>query len=170
LLVGSGSRESQGVPSRGGTMRIAFGTNRHGYAVQGAILSLLGQLGHEVIDVGACDAKQVDYPDIAAAVARQVARKEAARGILVGGTGLGMCIVANKFPGVRAALCPDALAAENARRHHDVNVLCVPAGMLGERSIRLIVETWLATPFDAACHTVPLEKISRLEQEINRLP
>jgi ribose 5-phosphate isomerase B len=144
-------------------MIIAIGANHHGFRVREILIRLVKELGHEVVDLGACEPRPVDYPDIAAAVAERVRRKEVDRGILISGSGLGMCIAANKFPAVRAALCHDDMTAEMSRRHNDANVLCLAAGMLGESIIRHIVLTWLKAPFDGGCYAAHLEKIARLE-------
>ena len=122
-------------------MRIAFGNSEHGYALRDSVLGLLRELGHEVIDVGIYSKKPVDYPDIAAQVARLVSQGSAERGILLAGTAIGVCIAANKFAGVRAAPCYDETTAEITRRHNDLNVLCVPASMVGEHTIRRMIET-----------------------------
>ena len=110
----------------------------------------------------------VDYPDIAARVSRKVSQGEADRGILICGTGLGMCIAANKFPGVRAAPCHDDLTAEMSRRHNDSNVLCLSADLLGERLIDRMIELWLTTPFEGGRHARRVEKISAIEREIEQ--
>ena len=93
-----------------------------------------------------------DYPDIAEAVARKVSTNEVDRGILICGTGLGMCIAANKIPGVRAAPCFDDLSAELSRRHNDLNVLCLSGDMVAEKLADRIVEIWLNTPFEGGRH------------------
>lgn len=98
-------------------MRIAVGSDHRGVDLRRKILSLLVRLGQETIDVGTDETGPVDYPDVAAAVATRVSRGEVDRGILICGSGLGMCIAANKFPGVRAAPCHDDLTAEMSRRH-----------------------------------------------------
>ncbi len=144
-------------------MLVAIGANHHGYQAREQLIEFLKQLGHEVVDLGVCDGRPVDYPDVAAAVAARVGRKEADRGILISGSGLGMCIAANKFPGVRAVLCHDGMTAEMSRRHNDANVLCLAAGMLGESFIRHIVATWLKAPFDGGYYARQIEKIASLE-------
>lgn len=146
-------------------MRVVIGANHSGYQVRAILIDLLKQLGHEVIDVGVFDDRPVDYPDIAAKVAETVGREEADRGILIGGTGLGMCIAANKVPGVRAVPCHDDMTAEFSRLHNDSNVLCLSAALLGHHLILHIVETWLKTPFEGGRHMARLEKIARLERE-----
>ncbi len=147
-------------------MRIAIGTDHRGFAIRQKVVELVQQLGHEVIDVGAFSADAVDYPDIAFDVAHRVSRGEADRGILVCGTGLGMCIAANKVRGVRAAPCHDDITAELSRRHNDANVLCLSADLLGERLIDRMVEIWLNTPFEGGRHARRVEKISEIEREV----
>jgi ribose 5-phosphate isomerase B len=147
-------------------MRIAVGSDHRGFSVRAKLVELLRRLGHEVDDVGTFSAEAVDYPDVAALVAGRISRGEAERGILVCGTGLGMCIAANKFCGVRAAPCHDDLTAEMSRRHNDANILCLSADLLGERIIDRIIETWLATPFEGGRHARRVEKIRDLERRM----
>lgn len=146
-------------------MRIAIGCDHRGYSIRGKLVELLHRLGHDVTDLGVYSEDPVDYPDIAAAVARLVSESAVERGVLICGTGLGMCIAANKFPGVRAAPCHDDLTAEMSRRHNDLNVLCLSADMLGERLIDRMVEIWLNTPFEGGRHARRVEKIALLERE-----
>ena len=147
-------------------MRIAVGSDHRGCAIRIKLVELLQRLGHEVIDVGTKESGPVDYPDIACEAAGRVSRGEVERCILVCGTGLGMCIAANKLRGVRAAPCHDDLTAEMSRRHNDLNVLCLSADMLGERLIDRMVEIWLTTPFEGGRHARRLEKIAALEQQM----
>jgi ribose 5-phosphate isomerase B len=147
-------------------MRIAVGSDHRGFSVRAKLVDLLRRLGHEVEDVGTFTGEAVDYPDIAAMVADEVSRHEVDRGILVCGTGLGMCIAANKFLGVRAAPCHDDLTAEMSRRHNDANVLCLSADLLGERIIDRIIETWLSTPFEGGRHARRVDKIAALEGKV----
>lgn len=109
--------------------------------------------------------KAVDYPDVAAAVAEAVASGEAERGILICGTGIGMCVAANKIRGVRAAVCCNEVAAEFSRRHNDANVLCLSGEFLGLAEIEALVRIWLTTPFDGGRHARRVDKISALENE-----
>ena len=150
-------------------MRIAFGTDHRGCKARATMTDLLRRLGHEIDDVGSFTEEPVDYPDVTAALAEKISRQQAERGILVGGTGIGMAIVANKFAGVRAAPCYDELTAELSRRHNDLNVLCVSTDLLGELMIDRMVELWLHTPFDGGHHARRLEKISLLEQKSRNL-
>ena len=147
-------------------MRIAVGTDHRGFSIRSKVIELVERLGHEVEDIGTFSGDAVDYPDIASAVSRKVSQGEVDRGILVCGTGLGMCIAANKFHGVRAAPCHDDLTAEMSRRHNDTNVLCLSADLLGERLIDRMVELWLATPFEGGRHARRVEKITQLEQQV----
>jgi ribose 5-phosphate isomerase B len=145
-------------------MKIAIGCDHRGFGVKTKLIELVSRLGHEVTDVGSFGEESCDYPDLAAVVGRKVGSGEVDRGILLCGSGIGMCIAANKIPGVRAAPCHDDLTAEMSRRHNDLNVLCLSADMLGERLIDRLVEVWLNTPFEGGRHSRRLEKISQLEQ------
>jgi ribose 5-phosphate isomerase B len=147
-------------------MRIAIGADHRGFSIRTKVADLLRQLGHEVDDVGTFSPEAVDYPDIAAEVASRVSHGQADRGILVCGTGLGMCIAANKFPGVRATPCHDDLTAELSRRHNDSNILCLSADLLGERLIDRMIELWLTTPFEGGRHARRVEKIVNLEHRV----
>lgn len=144
-------------------MRIAIGSDHRGYHIKQKVIDLLRRLEHEVIDVGTDGTGAVDYPDVASTVARQVSGGDVERGILICGTGIGMSIAANKFPGVRAAPCHDDLSAEMSRRHNDLNVLCLSADMLGEKLIDRMVEIWLRTEFEGGRHARRVEKISKIE-------
>lgn len=146
-------------------MKIAVGSDHRGFAVKENLVQLLKRMGHDVIDCGTHNSASIDYPDIAAVVARHVSAREVDRGILICGTGIGMCIAANKFPGVRAAPCHDDLSAEMSRRHNDLNLLCLSADMLGERLIDRMVEIWLRTEFEGGRHARRVEKIAGLEHE-----
>lgn len=146
-------------------MRIVIGNDHRGYAVRGRLIELLERLGHEVIDIGSHSPDPVDYPDIAQAAGCKIVEGEAERGILICGTGLGMCIAANKVRGIRAAPAHDELAAEMSRRHNDLNVLCLSADMLGEGHVDRMVGIWLDTPFEGGRHARRVEKITALEEE-----
>ncbi len=146
--------------------RIAVGSDHRGFSVRAKLIELLQRLGHEVDDVGTFTDDAVDYPDIAALVAAKVSHHEVDRGILICGTGLGMCIAANKFGGVRAAPCHDDLTAEMSRRHNDANILCLSADLLGERILDRMIETWLTAPFEGGRHARRLDKIRELEHRL----
>jgi ribose 5-phosphate isomerase B len=146
-------------------MRIAIGSDHRGFAIKVRVKELLLRMNQDVFDAGAFDNESVDYPDIASIVGKKVSAGEVDRGILICGTGIGMCIAANKFSGVRAAPCHDDLTAEMSRRHNDLNVLCLSADMLGEKLIDRMVEIWLKTDFEGGRHARRVEKISSLESQ-----
>jgi len=151
-------------------MRIAIGSDHRGCSIRPRLVDLVDRLGHDVLDLGTDESGPVDYPDVAGEVGRKVAGGEVDRGILICGTGLGMCIAANKVQGVRAAPCHDDLTAEMSRRHNDLNVLCLSADMLGEKLIDRMVEIWLATPFEGGRHARRVEKIRALEEHSDEPP
>jgi ribose 5-phosphate isomerase B len=128
-------------------------------------VGLLERSGNEVVDCGCDSENAVDYPDIAADVARRVSDGSVDRGILLCCTGVGMAIAANKVPRVRAATCHDEVTAEMSRRHNDLNVLCLSAEMLGPEVQDKIIRTWLATPFEGGRHARRVAKIAALEPE-----
>ncbi len=146
-------------------MRIAVGSDHRGVRLKSTIVELLQQWGHQVRDVGTHGTQSVDYPDVARQVACLVRDGEVDRGVLICGTGLGMCIAANKVPGVRAAPCHDELTAELSRRHNDANVLCLSGEMLNEQVVQRLLQIWLETPFDGGRHARRVEKISQLERQ-----
>lgn len=145
-------------------MRVAIGADHRGVALKAKVKDILDRGGHSVEDVGAHSSESVDYPDFAAAVASRVSSGQADRGILICGTGTGMCIAANKFAGVRAANCQDELTAQMSRRHNDANVLCLPADLLGEKPIEGLVAAWLDTAFEGGRHARRVEKIAQLDR------
>jgi ribose 5-phosphate isomerase B len=144
-------------------MRIAVGCDHRGYEVKKNLTDLLTELGHEIMDQGADNEDCVDYPDIAARVSRLVAAGDADRGVLVCGTGIGMSITANKFKGVRAAICNDPVTAEISRRHNDLNVLCLAGDLLGKRNIAPLIRVWLETEFEGGRHERRLKRIRKFE-------
>ncbi len=144
-------------------MRIAIGSDHRGFQIKGKLVTLLRVDGHEVEDFGTHSDQPVDYPDIAVNVAKKVAEGSVERGVLICGTGFGMAIAANKFKGVRAAACSDEVMAEMCRRHNDVNVLCLPGDLIGDRPVGDLVRVWLATEFEGGRHTRRVEKIQAIE-------
>jgi len=147
-------------------MRIAIGSDHRGYHLKQQLVSLLQAKGHEVDDLGTDGSESVDYPDFATLVARKVSQEEVERGVLICGTGIGMAIAANKFPGVRAAACTDEITAEISRRHNNLNVLCLSADMLSPRSVERMVDIWLETEFEAGRHSRRIDKIQQIEQDL----
>jgi ribose 5-phosphate isomerase B len=147
-------------------MRISLGSDHRGVQIKARLIHSLQANSFEVFDEGTFGDGACDYPDFAQAVARRVSSGEADRGILICGTGIGMSITANKFAGVRAAPCYDEVMVEMSRRHNDVNVLCLPGDLIGERSIDDLVLRWLQTDFDGGRHAGRVAKIQQIEQKI----
>jgi len=146
-------------------MKIAIGSDHVGYPLKQSTIEILHSLGMEVVDVGTHDPeKPVDYPDFALAVNRLVASGTCEQGVLICGTGLGMSIAANKFPGIRAALCDDAFMARLSRAHNDANVLCMGANITTPQRADWIVQEWLSTPFDDGRHASRVAKLDRAFQ------
>ncbi|HEV2946473.1 MAG TPA: ribose 5-phosphate isomerase B [Gemmataceae bacterium] len=145
-------------------MKIAVGSDHRGFESKKRILLLLSQLGHETLDLGTQGPESVDYPDFAIQVAQAVGDKRVDRGILICGTGIGMCIAANKVHGVRAAPCHDSITAEMSRRHNDANILCLSGDLLGEELIDRMVRIWLQTEFEGGRHARRVEKIEHFEK------
>jgi ribose 5-phosphate isomerase B len=146
-------------------MRISLGSDHRGVQIKARLIQSLQANSYEIFDEGTFGETAVDYPDFAEAVARRVSRGEAERGILICGTGIGMAITANKFLGVRAAPCYDEVMVEMSRRHNNVNVLCLPGDLIGERSIDDLVLRWLQTEFDGGRHAGRLAKIDKIERQ-----
>ncbi len=133
-------------------MKIVLGADHGGFDLKEEVKPLLEEMGHEVIDVGCHSTESVDYPEYAKAVCRMVMQEEADRGILVCGTGIGMSMVANRFPGIRAALCHEIFTAAMSRRHNDSNVLCMGGRVIGSALALEMVKTWIETPFEGGRH------------------
>lgn len=146
-------------------MRIAIGSDHAGFALKEHLHRLLSADGHEISDHGTTGEEPVDYPPICAAVARAVASGRAERGIVLGGSGQGEQISANKVRGVRAALCNDLYTARYARLHNDANVLAVGARIVGVGLAVEIVRTWLSTEFEGGRHQPRVEQIAQIERE-----
>jgi ribose 5-phosphate isomerase B len=145
-------------------MKIAVGSDHRGFDAKKRIVALLSQLGHETLDLGTDGPESVDYPDFAIQVAQAVGDRRVDRGILICGTGIGMCIAANKVHGVRAAPCHDSITAEMSRRHNDANILCLSGDLLGEELIDRMVRIWLQTEFEGGRHARRVEKIEHFEK------
>lgn len=146
-------------------MKVAIGADHRGHEVRHHLVELLKRSGHDVtVTDSPGDGRSCDYPDVAYPVGKAVADGRVDRGVLVCGTGIGMCIAANKIKGVRAALIHDEVGADISRRHNDANVLCLPADMLGMRIIDRIVTTWLKAEFEGGRHARRIVKVSAIEQ------
>lgn len=147
-------------------MKIVLGCDHGGWELKEAIAGVLKSLGMEVIDVGTQNEESVDYPDFASEVAGRVSTGEAERGVAVCGTGIGMSIVANKYPGVRAALCHDSFTARMSRLHNDANVLVLGGRVTGREVALELLKQWLATPFEGGRHKRRVDKISDIEKKV----
>ncbi|MCD4830935.1 MAG: ribose 5-phosphate isomerase B [Anaerohalosphaeraceae bacterium] len=148
-------------------MKIAVANDHRGIEAKDNIKTIVTELGHECIDFGAGGEGPVDYPDVAYLAASAVSEKDADRAILVCGTGIGMCIAANKVKGVRAALCYDELNARISRQHNNANVLCLSGDLLGSQVLRKIVEVWLETEFASGRHQRRVDKITAIENGLD---
>ncbi|MFA5239874.1 MAG: ribose 5-phosphate isomerase B [Phycisphaerae bacterium] len=148
-------------------MKVAVGNDHRGFEAKQQIKAILAQLNHECIDVGGDNNNPTDYPDPAYLAATMVSKGQADRAILVCGTGIGMCMSANKVKGIRAALCHDELSARVSRHHNDANVLCISGDLTGEVLLRKIVEVWLETEFSGGRHQRRIEKIAAIEEGLD---
>ncbi len=154
-----------GPAASGNGLTIALGSD-HGpsFPMKEALKPYLDELGYSVLDCGTYTPDAVDYPDIAYAVARQVANGAAWRGIIIDGAGIGSCMAANKVPGIRAALCCNEAMARNSREHNNANILTLGAGMIGLSLAKQIVAAWLETDFGGGRHQRRVDKVMEIEQ------
>ncbi len=146
-------------------MRIAIGSDHAGFLLKEHIKERLAAEGHEITDLGTDSEEPVDYPPICAGVGREVAIGRVDRGIVLGGSGQGKQISANKVRGVRAALCNDLYTAEYSRRHNDANVLSLGARIVGVGLADEIVRVWFSTPFEGGRHQRRVDEITQIENE-----
>ena len=147
-------------------MNIALACDHRGFNIKQQLIEQLRVEGHGVEDFGAFDAKASDYPDFAVPASLAIVEGKAQVAILLDGSGIGMSIVANKIPGIRAAICHDELTAEISRRYNDANVLCLAVDLLGGELIRRIVSAWVKAPFEDGRHARRVEKIGELEHRL----
>ncbi len=145
-------------------MKIAIGSDHAGFHLKEHIRLFLEGEGHEVLDQGTDSEEATDYPIYCVRTARQVAEGTADRGIVLGGSGQGEQIVANKVPGVRASLCNDLYTARLSRQHNDANVLGIGARIVASTLAEEIIRVWLSTPFDGGRHQRRIEQIAAIEQ------
>jgi ribose 5-phosphate isomerase B len=145
-------------------MRIALGADHAGFPLKEDLKAFLVEAGHEALDHGTDSTEPVDYPPFCAAAARAVATGEADRAIVLGGSGQGEQIAANKVDGIRAALCHDLFLARLSRAHNDANVLAMGARVVASAYAREIVRVWLDTPFEGGRHVSRLEEIAQIER------
>jgi ribose 5-phosphate isomerase B len=145
-------------------MRVAIGSDHAGFALKAHLRETLISLGHEVDDLGTNSEEPVDYPPICAAVGRAVVKGEADRGIVLGGSGQGEQMTANKIRGVRAALCNDLYTARMSREHNDANVLSIGARIVAHQLADEILTLWLTTPFEGGRHERRIAQIAEIEE------
>jgi ribose 5-phosphate isomerase B len=151
-----------------GQVKLAIGGDHAGYPLKQHLIQVLKEWGHDVDDLGTHSEDPVDYPPFCAAVARAVVRGGAERGIVLGGSGQGEQISANKVHGARAALCNDLYTARMARAHNDANVLSIGARIVAPQLAEEITRIFLDTPFEGGRHVRRLEEISEIEAEESR--
>jgi ribose 5-phosphate isomerase B len=144
---------------------VAIGADHGGFELKEILKAELSSLGYETFDCGTNSKEAVDYPDFALAVAQQVSNGQAWRGVMIDGAGIGSCMVANKVPGVRAAMAYDYASASNSREHNDANLLTLGAGLIGINQAKLILKTWLATEFGGGRHQKRIDKIITVEKQ-----
>jgi ribose 5-phosphate isomerase B len=144
-------------------VRIAIGGDHRGFALKGLVIKLVTEAGHSYEDFGCYSEDSVDYPDIAEKVAEAVVKGDFDRGILICGTGIGMCIAANKVRGIRAAQCYNSFTAHRARQHNDAQICCL-SGEEGEAHVPAIIEAFLTTEFEGGRHQKRLDKIRKIEE------
>ncbi len=144
-------------------MKLSIAADHRGFQAKERMKAFLAELGHEAKDFGTDSTKPCDYPEIAYPAVKAVAEGKAELGILFCGTGIGMCMTANKVRGVRVALCHDEVSADMARRHNDAKVLCLPADLLGEKQMTKIIRIFLETPFDGGRHQRRIDKLTKIE-------
>jgi ribose 5-phosphate isomerase B len=145
-------------------VHVAIGSDHAGYELKEDLKAFMGQAGHHVLDLGTDSEEPVDYPIYCAKVAHAVAGGAAERGIVLGGSGQGEQIAANKVHGIRAALCNDLYTARMSRQHNDANVLSIGARIVAAPLAHEIVELWLATAFEGGRHVPRLEQIAAIER------
>lgn len=146
-------------------MRIHLGADHAGYQLKEHVKTILGKMGHDVVDVGTNGEDSVDYPDYAEQVARAVAAGDADFGVLVCGTGLGMAISANKVAGVRAIQASDPEMARMSRLHNDANVLTLPGRYIGPEQAAEVIDAFLTTAFEGGRHQRRVDKIDAIKND-----
>ncbi len=147
---------------------VAIGADHGGFELKETLKKDLTDMGYELIDVGTTSKESVDYPDFAHEVARLVATNKAWRGVMIDGAGIGSCMVANKVPGVRAAMAYDYASAVNSREHNDANVLTLGAGLIGVNLAKQILKAWFTTEFGGGRHQKRIDKIIAIEKQYGK--
>lgn len=156
--------ENSSKPCSGNCAKVvAIGADHGGFNMKQALIPYLEEMGCKVVDCGPSNNEAVDYPDFAFKVAELVSTGNACCGIMIDGAGIGSCMVANKVPGVRAALCYDYATASNSREHNNANYLTLGAGLIGLNQAKLVVKTFLTTDFAGGRHQKRVDKIMEVE-------
>ena len=147
-------------------MKIVLGSDHAGFELKADLRDYLVEQNIAIFDMGVAEEIPADYPEIARAVAEKISQKEFERGILICGSGIGMSIVANRFPGVRAALCHDLYTARMSREHNDANLLVLGGRLIGKGLAREMIKVWLESVFQGGNHQRRLDQIESLDKEI----
>lgn len=147
-------------------MKIVLGSDHAGFKLKADLRDYLVEQNIAIFDMGVAEEIPADYPEIARAVAEKISRKEFERGILICGSGIGMSIVANRFPGVRAALCHDLYTARMSREHNDANLLVLGGRLIGKGLAREMIKVWLESVFQGGNHQRRLDQIESLDNEM----
>ena len=146
--------------------KIAIASDHGGFDLKESIIAHLLNTGWEVDDLGPHSGDSVDYPDFGIKLAEEVSDKKVERGIVICGTGIGMSIVVNRFPGIRGTLCSDVFTAKLCREHNDSNILVMGGRVIGKGLAAEIVNTWLNTPFEGGRHQRRLDKINQIDASL----
>jgi ribose 5-phosphate isomerase B len=146
-------------------MKISIGSDEAGYRLKEVIKAYLQELGHDVADFGTFDGQPVLYPNVATEVAEDILQGNAERGVLICGTGIGMCISANKVPGIRAALCHDTYSAERARKSNDAQILCMGERVIGPELAKAVIYSWLRSEFAGGGSIPKVERMKELDEK-----
>ena len=142
-------------------MDIVIGADHGGFKLKEYLKSFVKDLGHNVVDIGAASEEPSDYPDFAALVSEKVMNKEAEKGIILCGSGVGACVTANKFPGIRASVCHDTYSAKQGVEHDDMNVLCLGARIVGEELAKELIKAFLNARFQS--------NVDRYKRRLNKV-
>ncbi len=142
---------------------IGIASDHGGFDLKANIVSFLSELGYELRDMGPDNSNPVDYPDYGISVAQAITSNKVSRGIVICGTGIGMSIVVNRFPGIRGSLCTDVFTAKLSREHNDSNILIMGGRVVGHGLAKEIVRVWLNTRFEGGRHQKRLDKINRID-------
>ena len=148
-------------------MKIVLGSDHAGFELKADLRDYLVRQNIAIFDMGVAEETPADYPRIARAVAEKISRKEFERGVLICGSGIGMSIVANRFPGVRAALCHDLYTARVSREHNDANLLVLGGRLIGKELAREMIKVWLESVFQGGNHQRRLDQIESLDKEMS---